>query len=480
MMINLDVATATCVMGVLMVALGLMFQGNWRRGGEVFSPSRHWAMAAILYGSGSLLIAFRAQLPPLFSVVFANTLIMVSITLIHRGIALFVGGKAQDAWYWAASLLVLISFSWFTFAAPNVDARIVIISLMRIPFFVHGMVLLRRSGRSRGEGLLFWVLAAATPWFAIRAGVTGLTDLAIVDFLKAGTFQAFNFLISGVTGVLMVVAQYRLEAERVRADLAAEALRLRQDRDHLEAVVAERTKELTRSNAELEQFAYVTSHDLRQPLRMVTSYLTLLSRKLGSSLDADGQSFIDFAVDGARRMDALIVALLEYSRIGRGNGKPEPVSLDQAMADTLRNLSVVMAETGADIHIAATLPVVEGDRIEFVRLFQNLIGNAIKYVAPDTIPQIRVTCEDEGETWLIRFRDNGIGIPPEDAERVFGVFQRLVGQEQYEGCGIGLAVCRKIVEHLGGNIWEESVPGGGSCFNLRLPKSRNAPLSLAS
>jgi PAS domain S-box-containing protein len=229
-------------------------------------------------------------------------------------------------------------------------------------------------------------------------------------------------------------------------------------------------EDLRRSNVELEQFAYVASHDLRSPLRAVTSYLSLVKRELGQDISPSIEEFIGFAIGGAKRMDSLITGLLDYSRIGKSGETPEAISLAVAINESLLNLELAIRDAAAMVTVADDLPHIVGDPIEVVRLFQNLIGNAIKYHAPDRAPIVSIDWQDQGKTWLVRVSDNGIGIPAADLERCFGIFQRLVTSVQYEGTGIGLAVCKKIVEHLGGRIWAESVVGEGSCFLISLPK----------
>ncbi|MDO8606833.1 MAG: PAS domain S-box protein [Phaeospirillum sp.] len=228
--------------------------------------------------------------------------------------------------------------------------------------------------------------------------------------------------------------------------------------------------DIKRSNAELERFAYVASHDLRQPLRMVSSYLMLLERRLKERLDEDERQFIGFAVDGAKRMDRMIIDLLEYSRLGCHGQAGEVVSLAGILGQAVDNLGAAIAESGAEVVIPSGLPQVFGFESELVRLFQNLIGNAIKFRAPDRRPSVTLECVDMAREWIIAVSDNGIGIAPEDHQRLFVVFQRLVSQEQYEGNGIGLAVCRKICENNGGRIWVESEKGAGSTFLVALPK----------
>jgi PAS domain S-box-containing protein len=231
-------------------------------------------------------------------------------------------------------------------------------------------------------------------------------------------------------------------------------------------------QELLRSNAELEEFAYVVSHDLRQPLRMITSYLELLGRQLEGTLNADQQVFFGFAIDGAKRLDALTLGLLEYSRVGKA-GEPTLVPLDQVVAEAIANLAVAIDEAGAEMVVAHGLPAVMGNRVEMMRLFQNLVGNAVKYRSPARAPRVEVGSRDAGAEWVLWVKDNGIGIADDDRDRAFKVFQRLVHADTCEGTGIGLAVCKKIAERAGGRIWIESEVGNGSTFFVALPKTRS-------
>ncbi|TAN45522.1 MAG: PAS domain S-box protein, partial [Rhodospirillales bacterium] len=232
--------------------------------------------------------------------------------------------------------------------------------------------------------------------------------------------------------------------------------------------------ELKRSNAELEQFSYAISHDLQEPLRMVSSYLTLVERRYKDVLDKDGLDFIDFAVDGAKRMTGMIQGLLEYSRVNRKGQSFRPVDLETAAKDALVNLSLLLGESGGSVDISH-LPEVEGDPGQLMRLMQNLIGNALKYRSPERAPKVAVSAKRDDDHWIVTVADNGIGIAPGDHGRLFQVFQRLHSRNQYEGFGIGLAVCRRIVERHGGRIWVESEPGQGSRFNFTLAHDRLTP-----
>ncbi len=233
--------------------------------------------------------------------------------------------------------------------------------------------------------------------------------------------------------------------------------------------------ELARSNAELEQFAYVASHDLQEPLRMVASYVGLLERRYRGQLDSDADDFIAFAVDGARRMQALLNGLLDLSRVGTRGGELESTESETAMRDALINLEQAIGEAGADVS-NDPLPTVLGDRIQLTQLFQNLVSNAVKFNTSEQ-PRVAVTASRSGTLWEFAVADNGIGIDPAHFDRIFQVFQRLHTRDTFEGTGIGLSVCRKIVERHGGTIWPESVKGRGTTFRFTLKAVDAAPAS---
>lgn len=235
--------------------------------------------------------------------------------------------------------------------------------------------------------------------------------------------------------------------------------------------------ELRRSNEELEQFAYVASHDLRQPLRVVGSYVTLIEDSIETHLDGETREFMDFIRDGVRRMDLLITDLLAYSRVGRSS-RDAPVDTGRALDLALIDLQIEIDDAQARIRTPKRMPVVLGDASELARLFQNLVGNGVKYRAPDRVPEVEIGCVDAGAMWEFFVRDNGIGITPEHRDRVFGIFQRLHARDEYEGTGIGLAICKKVVERQGGRIWIESEVGRQTTFRFTWPKmSRSAELS---
>lgn len=241
-------------------------------------------------------------------------------------------------------------------------------------------------------------------------------------------------------------------------------------RKHHEAVLAEQARQLQASNADLEQFAYAVSHDMRQPLRMVSSYLQLLERSLSGRLQDDEQEFLAFALDGARRMDSMIVSLLEYSRVGRKTSPKQLLSTRETLDEALAFLQPDIVQAAASITVQGEWPQATVSRDEMVRLFQNLIGNALKYhdVAQAPIIQINSACQEK--TWRVTVRDQGIGINPAHIDRLFKVFSRLQARSRFEGCGVGLALCRRIVQHHDGEIGVHSEGEGlGATFWFSLP-----------
>jgi PAS domain S-box-containing protein len=239
------------------------------------------------------------------------------------------------------------------------------------------------------------------------------------------------------------------------------------DRMQAEQALLEKSEMLKQSNAELEQFAYVASHDLKEPLRMVASYTGLLAEDWEGKLGAEADQYIRYAVEGAKRMQALIDDLLNYARVGRIGGRTQRVDLQQLAETVLANLEESIHANGAGIEIGE-LPTVMGNPMLLGQLLQNLIANAIKFHG-NAPPVVQVSSFERGDQWLFAVKDNGIGIEPQYAERIFEVFQRLHGRGEYEGTGIGLAICRKVVEQHGGRIWVESQPGQGSTFYFTMP-----------
>jgi signal transduction histidine kinase len=248
---------------------------------------------------------------------------------------------------------------------------------------------------------------------------------------------------------------------------ALEDVRLRQERARAQEQLANKIEELARSNCDLEQFAYVASHDLQEPLRMVAAYTQLLAERYQGKLDSAADRYISYAVEGATRMQALLEDLLAFSRVGRNGAVPAPTDVNSAVTEVLKNLDLALKQHNVTV-TCNPLPTILADRFQVVQLFQNLLGNAIKFRAKQS-PCITISAEQKGREWLFSVSDNGIGIAEEHKDLVFKIFQRLHTRTEYPGNGVGLAICKKIVEHNGGQIWVESELGHGSNFQFTFP-----------
>ncbi|MFZ0277033.1 MAG: ATP-binding protein [Candidatus Sulfotelmatobacter sp.] len=254
--------------------------------------------------------------------------------------------------------------------------------------------------------------------------------------------------------------------------LVTAAIRDISTRKKAEASLLNKIDELNRSNEELGQFAYIASHDLQEPLRMVASYTQLLSRRYKGKLDAEADEFIAFAVDGANRMQRLIQDLLAFSRVGTKGKDLHDTSSEEALSQALRNLRTAIQESGALV-THDPMPTVLADEMQLTQLFQNLVGNAIKYQNPG-VPRIHVAAaRNGGGKWVFSVKDNGLGIDSQYFEKIFGMFQRLHKREEFAGTGIGLAICKKIIERHGSSITVESTLGQGSTFSFALEGSEN-------
>jgi signal transduction histidine kinase len=288
-----------------------------------------------------------------------------------------------------------------------------------------------------------------------------------------GLHGGFGFPVRLGTDTLGVIECFsqRIERrdERLLEMLAAIGSQIGQfiERQRAEELLRQTSTELARSNTDLQQFAYVASHDLFEPLRMVVSFLQLLREHAAGKLDKESEEFITFALDGGRRMQALINDLLAYSRVDLRAQILEPTNCEHVLEAALGNLKVAIDETGAQIN-HQPLPTVRADIVQLIQLFQNLIGNAIKFHGKEP-PRIDIDAREKDGEWLFTFRDKGIGIDPKHFARIFEIFQRLHTRQEYAGTGIGLAICKRIVERHGGRMWVESSPGNGSAFMFTLP-----------
>jgi len=301
----------------------------------------------------------------------------------------------------------------------------------------------------------------------------GWNGMETVTILRQEGLDIPVVLVSGALGELKAVecikqgaADYVLKdhlarlPQSVRRAIEEKELRDENRRTH---------EELTRSNRDLEQFAYVASHDLQEPLRMVATYTQLLAERYKGQLDENADRYIHYAVDGALRMQTLVKDLLTFSRVGRRQEAPQNTDCNLVVRSVMANLQSVIRENDARISYR-DLPVLLADHTELVQLFQNLIANAIKFRRSER-PEVRITAEKKKKEWLLSVADNGIGIAPQHADDVFVIFKRLHTREEYPGSGIGLAICKKIVEQNQGRIWVESQPGQGSTFRFTWPIS---------
>ena len=321
------------------------------------------------------------------------------------------------------------------------------------------------------------ILFGFGPGLVAAAVSSVLAGLLFLPPVEPGTFTLWSQLVFLGDALLVCWAVNAMHRYQARYDQALQqALAANhalegeiEVRREAEAALARAGSALAASNAELRQFAHSASHDLQEPLRMVTSYLSLLERRYGELFDDQGRDFLHFATDGAKRMSGLIRDLLDYARLDRQAIEPAPVETVSVVDEAKANLGPAIAESAARIEVIGDLPVVAGDRGQLVRLFQNLLGNAIKYRHPDRAPRVRIEALRQGDEWRFAVTDNGIGIAPEHFERIFQVFQRLHAVGEYDGSGIGLAIVKRVVEGHGGRVWVESQPDRGASFLFTLP-----------
>jgi PAS domain S-box-containing protein len=352
-------------------------------------------------------------------------------------------------------------------------------------------VLRRGPVSSREEGLAEFHYASETMAFVRGEGLPGrvwqsgsalwIEDItADPEFMRAdlarqcGLHTGVAIPVLAADRVVAVMVFYHTESRDKDARLVglvstvASQLGALIERKQSEEALQLRAEELARSNAELEQFAYVASHDLQEPLRMVASYTQLLARRYGERLDDDAHEFIGYAVEGVTRMQQLIHDLLAFSRVGTHGEAFQATALDAVLERVLRDLEPAIEAGGAHV-TSDPLPVVSADAAQLAQVFQNLIVNALKFHGSE-LPHIHISATPGEIGWVISVRDNGIGIEPEFFSRIFAIFQRLHSRAQYPGTGIGLSICKKVVERHGGRIWVQSEPGQGTAFFFSLPE----------
>ncbi len=314
---------------------------------------------------------------------------------------------------------------------------------------------------------LLVVLVCVFVWVALERSVTQPLGRLAAAVRAASTGSHEHEIRAEGTGEIASLAR---DVEQMRRELVQQVAELRESHAETERahqLLREQTRELERSNRDLEQFAYVASHDLQEPLRKVASFTQLLQKRYGGQLDERADQYIGFAVDGARRMQHLIQDLLAFSRVGRSGAEPEEVRLEAVLEQVLHDLGERIAESGAEV-THDPLPVVRGERALLAMLLMNVVGNALKFRHPERPPRVHLSARRDGDAWEVACTDNGIGIDPQYAERVFVIFQRLHPKEVYSGTGIGLALVKRVVEHHGGRVWVEPADSGGTTVRWTL------------
>ena len=327
------------------------------------------------------------------------------------------------------------------------------LAYMAIPLILIRFIFIKKGVPLAG---VFWLFGA----FILFCGLTHLIDAAMF-WIPAYRINALIRFLTAVVSVATVVALIRYFREAV-------GLRTSKEYDRELSYRQLAMQELTRSNQELQQFAYIASHDLQSPLKTIANYLSLLESKHGDQLDADARRLIGVSTAAAERMRNLINDLLDFSRVG-SNVALRQVDLRELVDEILEEQQAEIQSTGAVVDLGA-LPTIMGHRTDLKQLFQNLISNALKYRRPNVAPRISIQVTDEGHHYRFAIRDNGIGIDRQYFERVFQIFQRLHGRNQYSGTGIGLATCKKVIDIYGGQIWIESTVGQGTTFYFTIPK----------
>ncbi|RCR67278.1 sensor histidine kinase [Larkinella punicea] len=327
------------------------------------------------------------------------------------------------------------------------------LAYMAIPLILVRFIFIKKGVPLAG---VFWLFGA----FILFCGLTHLIDAAMF-WIPAYRINALIRFLTAVVSVATVVALIRYFNEAV-------GLRTSKEYDRELSYRQLAMQELTRSNQELQQFAYIASHDLQSPLKTIANYLSLLENKHGDQLDPDARRLIGVSTAAAERMRNLINDLLDFSRVGSEVALRQ-VDLQELVNEILEEQQAEIQATGAVVDLG-TLPTIMGHRTDLKQLFQNLVSNALKYRRPDVAPRVSIQVTDEGHQYRFAIRDNGIGIERQYFERVFQIFQRLHGRNQYSGTGIGLATCKKVIDIYGGQIWIDSTVGQGTTFYFTIPK----------
>ncbi|MCP4415487.1 MAG: GHKL domain-containing protein [Chloroflexi bacterium] len=419
-----------------------------------------------LFSLVSMAVIFTIFLPDMDTLDKPRLAIVGSALLGSLAIIFFIGRYESTqlaSWFLVGVLIISMAFA----DAPQEVVGGRVLYMFTIPILMAS-VLLRPYSSFIAAGLvgLLINIVAFTASFPLNfVAPLGFVAVALVAWLSASSLEQ----------ALRDLRTANEELQVRSAELTKTNLRLKQkivEHKRTEAALAQQAQSLARSNAELQQFAYVASHDLREPLRKVRSFAELLQRRYQGQFDAKGDKYIAYIVDGATRMQALITDLLSYSRVGRESLSLVLTDFNAILNHTLADLEKVIQESGVVI-THDSLPTAPADPSQMVQLFQNLLANAIKFRRQEETPRVHIAVEQKDGFWLFAVRDNGIGIEPQYVERIFVIFQRLHTITEYLGTGIGLSICKKIVEGHDGRIWIESEFGQGSTFYFTLPATRS-------
>lgn len=344
-------------------------------------------------------------------------------------------------------------------------------ALIALAYFAIPLILLYFDVH-RKERFYSWVLILFAS-FILLCGLThvmGIWTMWYPDYYIEGILKMVTAIVSIATALTLLPEIPKLLALRSPEELEAINLQLQREVSARSAVMTnleDAVEQLTASNKELERFAYITSHDLKAPLRSIASFATLLEKRYRDQVDDQGREYIDYIRSGVEQMQALTDDLLQLHRVNTADRNADPVDLNDMMEEVRQQLRTVIAEFDAELDVG-DLPRVPGDRSQLAILLRNLVSNALKFRHPDRRPQVSVQARKLDDGWEISVKDNGIGIPPEQHQRIFEAFRRLHTQDQIPGTGIGLALCQKIVERHGGEIYVESMPGAGADFRFSL------------
>jgi chemotaxis family two-component system sensor kinase Cph1 len=355
-------------------------------------------------------------------------------------------------------------------------------ALVALAYFMIPVALMYVTRRMSHRLSFNWAIGLFAA-FIILCGAGHVLDIVVIwkpVYWLQGWQRALTAIVSLATAFSIIPLIPRLLSMRTPEELESANLRLREEiklREGAESDLRRSLTEYKRAVQELEQFAYITSHDLQAPLRNVAGFSQLLTRRHRDKLSGDAVEFLDFIDKGVRQMQTLITDLLALSRIGRGDSSFSRSSLESTLKKTLTSLRPTLESRGANVLLDDSMPEIKADHGLLAQLFQNLIDNASKFQRPGVAPLVRVSAWPEGGQWHLMIKDNGIGVPPDQLETIFAVFRRLHHADDYEGTGIGLAICRKIVSHHGGEIWAESKVGEGTEFHIRLPREPVTPIA---